>query len=543
MTNYVFVTGGVVSSLGKGIAASALGALLKARGFSVRIRKLDGYLNVDPGTMNPYQHGEVFVTEDGAETDLDLGHYERFTGSDHFQSDSTTMGRIYAQVIERERRGEYLGGTVMIVPHVIDEVKRFITFDADKVDFIIAEIGGTVGDIESLPLIEAARQLAFDLGKKHTLFMHLALVPYIESAGEVKTKAAQHSVKTLLSFGIQPDILLCRSGRELTPQIKEKLGFFCNVHSKNVISAKDVGSIYEVPLVYHEEELDEVVCAHFDLKDSHANLSPWINITHCLREAKDTVVIAIVGKYIELKDAYKSLNEALMHASIANRVKVKLEYIDATEFQETSSLLQDTLKHCDAILVPGGFGYRGTEGKIDAITFARAHKIPFLGICLGMQLAVIEAARTLAGIKDASSTEFGPTNSPVVSLITEWVHKEKIKDREGEMGGTMRLGAYPCKLVKGTLAFKIYQRPLISERHRHRYEVNTEYKAILEEKGMVFSGMSEDGVLPEIIEHSDHPFFIAVQFHPEFKSRPLMPHPLFVSFIEAAYKNKKGKTK
>jgi CTP synthase len=539
MTRYIFITGGVVSSLGKGIAAAALGALLQARGFTVRLRKLDPYLNVDPGTMSPYQHGEVFVTDDGAETDLDLGHYERFTGVSATKNDSVTTGKIYQNVISRERQGGYLGGTVQVIPHITDEIKAFIRNDADGADFVICEIGGTVGDIESLPFLEAIRQLGNDLTARHTMFIHLTLVPYIASAGELKTKPTQHSVKELQSAGIQPDMLLCRSEQEIPAEQRRKLALFCNVRPERVIPAYDVKTIYSVPEVYHAEGLDDQVLAHFGLKAKKPDLSKWKQITARIAEPKHKVKIAIVGKYTTLKDSYKSLMEALHHGGIANHAKVELEWIDAEELNPKA--LSARLAQADGILVPGGFGVRGTDGKIAAIRYAREKKKPFFGICFGMQMAILEAAQNLLHIKDASSTEFGPCKYPFVSLMTEWEQEGTRHKRDGktDLGGTMRLGAYPCVIKTGSKLQKIYGRKNISERHRHRYEVNIGYRKDLEKVGVVFAGLSPDGELPEMIERKDHPWFIGVQFHPELKSRPFEPHPLFVSFIAAALKVKK----
>jgi len=533
LTKFIFVTGGVVSSLGKGIAASSLGALLQARGYSVRLRKLDPYINVDPGTMNPFQHGEVYVTEDGTETDLDLGHYERFTGVCAQTSDSTTTGKIYSAVLTKERRGDYLGATVQVVPHVIDEIKNFITGELANEDFVICEIGGTVGDIESLPFLEAIRQLGNDLGRERTLFIHLTLVPYISAAGELKTKPTQHSVKELLSYGIQPDILLCRSDRPIPQDAKHKLGLFCNVRPERVIEAQDIDTIYQVPMSYHQEGLDWQVCQYFGLKEkTTVDLSKWQNIVHRIRHPEGQVNIAVVGKYTQLLDAYKSLSEALIHAGIAHNVKVNLHWFDSL----SQDNFEDKLVGMNGILVPGGFGERGSAGKLQAIKIAREKKIPYFGICFGMQLAVIEAARNLLRLKEASTTEFGPTKDPVIGLMTEWMDGKILQQRteEGNLGGTMRLGSYPCKLQKGSLAYKIYGDAHIKERHRHRYEVNMNYQDALKKVGLYFSGLSPDEQLPEIIEYTNHPWFIGVQFHPELKSRPFNPHPLFISFIAAA---------
>lgn len=533
MTKFIFVTGGVVSSLGKGIAASSLGALLQARGYTVRLRKLDPYLNVDPGTMSPFQHGEVYVTEDGTETDLDLGHYERFTGVSAKASDSTTTGKIYSSVLAKERRGDYLGATVQVVPHIIDEIKAFITADLTTEDFVICEIGGTVGDIEGLPFLEAIRQLSNDIGRENALFVHLTLLPYIAAAGELKTKPTQHSVKDLLSYGIQPDILLCRSDRPIPEDAKHKLGLFCNVRPERVIEAKDIDTIYQVPLSYHREGLDWQVCRYFGLKTNNdLDLSKWQTIVDRIHNPDGQVNIAIVGKYISLLDAYKSLSEAFVHAGVANNVRVKLHWLDS----ENPQNLQEALFGMQGVLVPGGFGERGIEGKLKAIQIAREKKIPYFGICFGMQLAVIEAARNLLGLKSASSTEFGPTSDPIIGLMTEWMDGKSLQQRseEGDLGGTMRLGSYRCKLQDGSLAHKIYGSSSIYERHRHRYEVNLNYADALKSVGLHMTGLSPDGQLPEIIEHQNHPWFVGVQFHPELKSRPFEPHPLFVSFIAAA---------
>ena len=534
MTRYVFITGGVVSSLGKGLASAALGALLQARGFSVRLRKLDPYLNVDPGTMSPYQHGEVFVTDDGAETDLDLGHYERFTGRPASQADNITTGRIYQQIIAHERRGDYLGSTVQVIPHVTDAIKNFITSGNDGIDFVLCEIGGTVGDIEGLPFFEAIRQLGNELPRGSTAFIHLTLVPFIPSAGELKTKPTQHSVKELRSIGIQPDVLLCRTDRELPRDERRKIALFCNVRPEAVIQALDVSSIYEVPGAYHAEGLDREVLAAFGITNApEPDLERWRTIAETIANPDGEVTVAVVGKYTGLKDAYKSLNEALVHGGIANRVRVNLQWIASETFeqQDAAAYLEDV----NGILVPGGFGERGSEGKISAARFARFRNVPYFGICFGMQMAVIEAARD-AGIEGASSTEFGPTEEPVVGLMTEWMKGSELERRQinGNLGGTMRLGAYEAVLAKGSKVAEIYGTTHISERHRHRYEVNTRYRNILEGAGLRFSGLSPDGLLPEIVERPDHPWFIGVQFHPELKSRPFEPHPLFASFIGAA---------
>ncbi|MPY68480.1 MAG: CTP synthase [Alphaproteobacteria bacterium] len=535
MTRFVFITGGVVSSLGKGISSAALGALLQARGFKVRLRKLDPYLNVDPGTMSPFQHGEVFVTDDGAETDLDLGHYERFTGVPARRSDNVTTGRIYSTVIARERRGDYLGATVQVIPHVTDAIKEFISDDIGDADFVLCEIGGTVGDIESLPFLEAIRQKANELGRDRAVFVHLTLLPHISSAGELKTKPTQHSVKELQSLGIQADILLCRSDREIPDEARRKIALFCNVPVECVIAAPDVGTIYEVPVVYHEQGFDVQVCKHFGIDtEVEPDLGGWRRIVETIRKPEGKVTIAVVGKYTQLPDAYKSLAEALNHGGFANNVNVDLNWIDSEIFETEDAVHH--LESVEGILVPGGFGERGAEGKIAAVRFARERKVPYFGICFGMQMAVIEAARNMAGIARAGSTEFGPTPEPVVGLLTEWKRGNTVERRnvESDLGGSMRLGAYPCRMKPGTLAHEIYGADDISERHRHRYEVNINYGPRLEAAGLVFSGLSPDGVLPEIIELPDHPWFIGVQFHPELKSKPFDPHPLFKSFIQAA---------
>ena len=535
MARYIFITGGVVSSLGKGLASAALGALLQARGYSVRLRKLDPYLNVDPGTMSPYQHGEVFVTDDGAETDLDLGHYERFTGVPAKKSDNITTGRLYQEILAKERRGDYLGGTVQVIPHVTDAIKQFVLSGNEGIDFVLVEIGGTVGDIEGLPFFEAIRQLGNELPRGDSVFIHLTLIPFIPSAGELKTKPTQHSVKELRSIGIQPDILLCRCDREVPPSERRKIALFCNVRPEAVIQALDVASIYDVPLAYHHEGLDSQVLAAFGIQDAPApKLDKWQTISHAIANPEGEVTIAIVGKYTGLKDAYKSLNEALFHGGIANRVKVKLEWIESEVFESEDPA--PYLENVHGILVPGGFGERGSEGKIQAARFARERGVPYFGICFGMQMAVIEAARDLVGIKQAGSTEFGPSKEPVVGLMTEWMRGNELEKRRlnGDLGGTMRLGAYPAALAKGSKVAAIYGDTLISERHRHRYEVNTKYREQLEKAGVRFCGLSPDGLLPEIIELPEHPWFIGVQFHPELKSRPFEPHPLFASFIHAA---------
>ena len=539
MARFIFITGGVVSSLGKGLMAASLGALLQARGYKVRIRKFDPYLNVDPGTMSPYQHGEVYVTDDGAETDLDLGHYERFTGVSARQSDNVTSGRIYQQIITRERRGDYLGATVQVIPHVTDAIKAFAQAETDDLDFILCEIGGTVGDIESLPFIEAIRQLRNDVGRQNTVFIHVTLVPYIAAAGELKTKPTQHSVRELTSLGIQPDILLCRTEHPLPESERAKIALFCNVRTEAVIQALDASSIYAVPLQYHREGLDDEVLRAFGMEPGAApDLSRWNDVIDRQSNPEGEVTIGVVGKYVGLQDAYKSLNEALTHGGIANRVKVNIRWIDAELFESADSDVAALLEPLDAILVPGAFGERGAEGKIASIRFARERKVPYFGICFGMQMACVEAARNLGGIESASSTEFGPTAEPVVGLITEWMTAEGLQQREagGDLGGTMRLGAYDAVLTGNSHIASIYNSKMISERHRHRYEVNAGYRDVLEKNGLLFSGMSPDGELPEIVERPDHPWFVGVQFHPELKSRPLDPHPLFASFVAAALK-------
>ncbi len=535
MTRYIFITGGVVSSLGKGLASAALGGLLQARGYTVRLCKLDPYLNVDPGTMSPFQHGEVFVTDDGAETDLDLGHYERFTGRPATATDNTTTGRIYTSVLSRERKGEYLGATIQVIPHITDEIKAFVREKDGSADFVLCEIGGTVGDIESLPFLEAIRQFSNEVGHARAIFVHMTLLPYIPTAGELKTKPTQHSVKELMSAGIRPDILMCRADREIAEDERKKIALFCNIPFERVIPALDAKSIYEVPLTYHAEGLDDQVLACFGIEaKGKPDLSKWDDIMDRIKNPDSHVKIAIVGKYTNLTDSYKSLNEALIHGGIANRVKVDLKFIEAETF-ETSDRIHE-LEDVDAILVPGGFGQRGTEGKIKAVQFARERKIPYFGICFGMQMAVIEATRNLVGLPNANSTEFGACKEPVVGLMTEWIKGNETVARNNatDLGGTMRLGAYPAMLRKGSLISQIYGATQISERHRHRYEVNADYVDRLESKGMIFSGMSPDGKLPEIVEIPDHPWFIGVQYHPELKSKPFDPHPLFVSFIKAA---------
>src|SRR5919106_350346 len=535
MTRFVFITGGVVSSLGKGLASAAIGALLQARGYSVRLRKLDPYLNVDPGTMSPYQHGEVYVTDDGAEADLDLGHYERFTAVPARGCDSISAGKVYARVLARERHGDYLGGTVQVVPHVTDMIKAAIVEGVEDADFALCEIGGTVGDIEGLPFLEAIRQLGFELGRDRVAYVHLTLVPYLASAGELKTKPTQHSVRELRGIGIQPDLLLCRAEQPIPPEARRKIALQTNVQPDAVIPALDVASIYEVPIRYHEEGLDTQLLRHFRLPhDSGPDLEPWQEIVERLHKPEGDVTIAVVGKYMGLRDAYKSLEEALTHGGIHNRVRVNTRWLDAEIFESDDAALH--LHDVNGILVPGGFGERGSAGKVTAVTFARERRIPYFGICFGMQMAVIEAARNLAGIEGANSTEFGPSREPVVGLMTEWLRGNELEKRRagGDLGGTMRLGAYPAHLSPGSRVAGIYGITDISERHRHRYEVNTGYKGRLEQRGMRFCGMSPDGVLPEVVEYAEHPWFIGVQFHPELKSRPFAPHPLFASFIEAA---------
>jgi CTP synthase len=535
MARYIFITGGVVSSLGKGLASAALGALLQARGYSVRLRKLDPYLNVDPGTMSPYQHGEVFVTDDGAETDLDLGHYERFTGRPASRQDNITTGRIYQEILAKERRGDYLGATIQVIPHVTNAIKDFIRDGNEGYDFVLCEIGGTVGDIEGLPFFEAIRQLGNELPRHHAVYIHLTLLPFIAGAGELKTKPTQHSVKELRSIGIQPDILLCRTDRPIPKDERRKLGLFCNVRESAVIEARDVDNIYAVPEAYHAAGLDGELLTAFGMDPQGApDLARWRLINERIRNPEGDVTIAIVGKYTGLKDAYKSLIEALSHGGIANKVRVNLDWIESEVFEREDPA--PFLEHVNGILVPGGFGQRGSEGKIRAVQFARERQVPYFGICFGMQMAVIEAARNLCGIEDANSTEFGMTPHPVVGLMTEWMKGNELQIRgvNGDLGGTMRLGAYPALLERGSRVSEIYAATEISERHRHRYEVNTGYKDRLEQHGMRFSGMSPDHLLPEMIEYQDHPWFIGVQFHPELKSRPFDPHPLFASFVGAA---------
>ena len=539
MARFIFVTGGVVSSLGKGLLSASLGALLQARGFKVRIRKFDPYLNVDPGTMSPYQHGEVYVTDDGAESDLDLGHYERFTGVSARQSDNITTGRIYRDIIARERRGDYLGATVQVVPHVTNAIKEFALADTDDVDFVICEVGGTVGDIESLPFIEAIRQLRNDLGRDNTVSVHTTLVPWIKAAGELKTKPTQHSVRELSSLGVQPEVLLCRTEKEIPDSDREKIALFCNVPKSAVIQALDARNIYDVPLQYHANGLDDEVLRAFRITDApQPELAVWTDIMDRIDHYESEVTIGVVGKYVGLPDAYKSLREALIHGGIANRAKVNIHWLDAEMFEHPDANLAEELEPLHGILVPGGFGERGSEGKIASVQFARERKVPFFGICLGMQMACIEAARNLAGIEAASTTEFGATPEPIVGLITEWMSEEGLQKRAagGDLGGTMRLGAYEAKLDGNSVVRTLYGADTISERHRHRYEVNVHYRDALEGAGLIFSGMSPDDQLPEIVERPDHPWFIGVQFHPELKSRPFEPHPLFAGFIEAAVK-------
>ena len=538
MARYIFVTGGVVSSLGKGLSSASLAYLLQSRGFKVRLRKLDPYLNVDPGTMSPFQHGEVFVTDDGAETDLDLGHYERFSGVSAKKSDNITTGKIYNDVLKKERRGKYLGKTVQVIPHITDRIKEFIKNDSSKEDFIICEIGGTVGDIESLPFVEAIRQFANDVGKKNALFIHLTLVPYLKSSDEIKTKPTQHSVKELRSIGIQPDIIICRSERSIPLNHRKKISLFCNIDIKNVIETVDVRTIYEAPISFSKEKLDVRVLDYFKIKSKKSvNLNPWKKITNIILQKKKYVNIAIIGKYVELKDAYKSLDEALTHGGIENNVKVNLVRIDSEKLKVSE--IKSKLNNISGILIPGGFGKRGTDGKIEAIKYARNNKIPFFGICYGMQMAIIEFARNELNIKKATSSEFDKKGIPIIGLITEWKKDGRIiKGTDKDLGGTMRLGSYDAKLKDDSLVKKIYRKSLIKERHRHRYEVNIAYKEKFEKKGMSFSGLSPDNTLPEIIELKNHPWFVGVQFHPEFKSRPLLPHPLFSSFIKASKNHK-----
>jgi CTP synthase len=538
MARYIFVTGGVVSSLGKGLSSASLAYLLQSRGFKVRLRKLDPYLNIDPGTMSPFQHGEVFVTDDGAETDLDLGHYERFSGTSAKKTDNITTGKIYSDVLKKERKGQYLGKTVQVIPHITDRIKDFIKNDTAKEDFVICEIGGIVGDIESLPFVEAIRQFSNDVGKKNALFVHLTLVPYLKASDEIKTKPTQHSVKELRSLGIQPDIIICRSERKIPLEHRKKISLFCNVDIKNVIQTVDVKTIYEAPISFNRENLDTQVLEYFKIKSKKkVNLNPWKKITKIILHTKKSVNIAIIGKYVDLKDAYKSLDEALTHGGISNNLKVNLIRVDSENLKIFE--IKKKLKGVSGILIPGGFGKRGTEGKIEAIKYARQNKIPFLGICFGMQMAIIEFARNVLKIKKATSSEFDNNGVPIIGLINEWNKDGKlIKGTNKNLGGTMRLGLYAAKLKENSLIQKIYKSKIIQERHRHRYEVNVGYKDKFEKKGMIFSGLSPDNKLPEIIELKNHPWFVAVQFHPEFKSRPLMPHPLFSSFIKAAKNHK-----
>ncbi len=538
MARYIFVTGGVVSSLGKGLSSASLAYLLQSRGYKVRLRKLDPYLNVDPGTMSPFQHGEVYVTDDGAETDLDLGHYERFTGVSAKKSDNITTGKIYNDVLKKERKGKYLGKTVQVIPHITDRIKEFIKNDSVKEDFIICEIGGIVGDIESLPFVEAIRQFANDIGKKNTLFIHLTLVPYLKSSDEIKTKPTQHSVKELRSIGIQPDIIICRTERPIPLEHRKKISLFCNVDIKNVIETVDVKTIYEAPISFSKEKLDIQVLNYFKLKSKKAlNLNPWRRITKIILQTKKEVNIALIGKYVELKDAYKSLDEALTHGGIENNTKVNLIRIDSEKLKVSE--IKSKLKNISGVLIPGGFGKRGTDGKIEAIKYARDNKIPFLGICYGMQMAIIEFARNKLNLKKATSSEFDKKGLPVIGLINEWIKDGKtIKGTDKDLGGTMRLGLYEANLKENSMIRKIYGKKIIKERHRHRYEVNINYKEKFEKNGMSFSGLSPNGMLTEIIELKNHPWFIGVQFHPEFRSRPLAPHPLFSSFIKASKNHK-----
>ena len=535
-TKFIFITGGVVSSLGKGLASASLAAILQSRGFKVRLRKLDPYLNVDPGTMSPFQHGEVFVTDDGTEADLDLGHYERFSGVAAKRSDSTTTGKIYQRVIDKERHGDYLGSTIQVIPHVTNEIKSFITSDLENEDFVLCEIGGTVGDIEGQPYLEAIRQLAYDLGRERTMFVHLTLLPYIPAAGELKTKPTQHSVKKLQEYGIQPDMLLCRSQMPIPENERKKIALFCNIKEENVIAALDVSNIYQVPLAYSKEGMDKAVCRYFNLPCPEADLRRWEEIVTTLKAPEGEVRIAVVGKYVKLLEDYKSLGEALTHGGIANKYKVKIKWIDAEELEKGN--VDEWLSDVSGILVPGGFGLRGTAGKIAAVKYAREHKIPFLGICFGMQMAVIETMRNVLGIKNANTTELDENCEAVIGLMTEWDKDgaKQIRHKDGDLGGTMRLGAYDAILKAGSKAAEVYGTTKISERHRHRYEVNIKYKNQLAQGGMLISGTSPDGKLPEIVERPDHPWFIGVQFHPELKSKPFAPHPLFVEFVKASIK-------
>ena len=537
-TKFIFITGGVVSSLGKGLASASLAAVLQGRGFKVRLRKLDPYLNVDPGTMSPYQHGEVFVTDDGMEADLDLGHYERFSGVAATKFDSVTTGKIYQRVIDKERKGEYLGATIQVIPHVTNEIKEFIVSNLDDEDFVLCEIGGTVGDIEGQPYLEAIRQVAYDLGRDRVMFIHLTLLPFIPTAGELKTKPTQHSVKKLQEYGIQPDMLLCRSQIKIPENEKRKLALFCNVREENVITALDVSNIYQVPLAYSAEGMDRAVCKYFGITDTlPSDLSKWQQIVETIKTPEGEVCVGVVGKYTALLEAYKSLHEAIKHGAIANHYQVKIKWIDSEKLETEST--DSYLKDVNAIIVPGGFGQRGTNGKKEAIKYAREHNIPFLGICLGMQLSVIETMQNVCNVKDADTTEFNPSCTPVVGIMTEW-EKDGIKEKrhkDGDLGGTMRLGAYPCQIKENTKAFKVYGKSEIFERHRHRYEVNINFEQDLNNAGMIISGKSPDGNLPEIVELKNHPWFIAVQFHPELKSKPFAPHPLFVELIKAAIDN------
>ncbi len=534
MARYIFVTGGVVSSLGKGLSSASLAYLLQSRGYKVRLRKLDPYLNIDPGTMSPFQHGEVYVTDDGAETDLDLGHYERFSGVIAKKTDNITTGKIYSDVLKKERKGKYLGKTVQVIPHITDRIKEFIKNDSSKEDFVICEIGGIVGDIESLPFIEAIRQFANDIGKKNALFIHLTLVPYLKSSDEIKTKPTQHSVKELRSIGVQPDIIICRSERPIPLEHRKKISLFCNVNIKNVIETVDVKTIYEAPISFYKEKLDLRVLDYFKLKSRKSiNLDPWKKITKIILKTNKQINIAIIGKYVELKDAYKSLDEALIHGGIENNIKINLIRIDSEKLKVSD--IHSKLKDISGILIPGGFGKRGTDGKIAAIKYARDNNVPFLGICYGMQMAIIEFARNILNLKKATSSEFDKKGLHVVGLIEEWVKNGRtIKGTDKDLGGTMRLGSYEAKLKDNSMIKKIYGKKIINERHRHRYEVNINFKDKFEKKGLIFSGLSPDGLLPEIIELKNHPWFIGVQFHPEFRSRPLAPHPLFSSFIKAS---------
>lgn len=546
-TKFIFITGGVLSSLGKGLAAAAIGALLESRGLTVTFQKLDPYINVDPGTMNPFQHGEVYVTDDGAETDLDMGHYERYTNAVMTQKNNYTSGRIYYSVISKERRGEYLGGTVQVIPHVTDEIKNAILQLADTVDIAIIEIGGTIGDIEGLPFIEAIRQFRIDMGREHSLFIHVTLVPYIKTAGEVKTKPTQHSVKELRAIGIQPDFLLCRTEKNLTAELKEKLALFCNVPTDAVITARDVKSIYEVPLHFHKEGLDEKILKRLNVWTGAPRIEPWKELVRKIKNPEKNVTIAIIGKYVDLTESYKSLHEALVHGGLANNARVELLYVNAEDLEPADVDLAEVLRGCDGILVPGGFGERGVEGKIKAITYARVNKIPFFGICLGMQLAVVEFARNIAGLKDAHSNEFSKkTSSPVIYLMREWYdyrnQQVQVRDIDSDMGGTLRLGSYPCTLVESTFAHKAYKEKNIDERHRHRFEFNPDFRDILVEKGLVISGTSPDNNLVEIVELNDHHWFLGCQFHPEFKSKPMNPHPLFADFIAASLQHSSRKS-